>query len=288
MAARGDTAAYLKRFLFLYAFGVVLALQLTSIMEFIGSFSIPWVVRTFAVSVGFPCLFVFMGRRFFPVGKPSLGIKVWGLNTLALFGFWAGGYFVVGSLSYHGDFHSMGIALDEAIPFAPDWVFIYLTVYAFFLMPLFYIDDMKELIVLDGAQIITLSISYTTFIVFPVAFDRPPVAPSDFSTWTLSLVHAQDPAWNCFPSTHCATCTVAALGLIRANKKFAWWAIPSTLAICVSTVMTKQHFVLDALVGVLLGCGTFLIVNHVVRHTNLGKSLTERLQWLGRTLTGEV
>lgn len=277
MVKRGEVAVFLKRFLFLYAFGLVLALQATSLMEVFGSFSFPWPIRTFSVGVLLPLIFVYVARRWFPGPEPKLGIRTWGLNALGLFGFWAGGYFLVGSLSYSGEFYSMAIPLDDRIPFAPDWVFIYLTVYGFFLIPLFYLDDKVQLLILDASQGLALSLSYLTFVVYPVAIDRPPVVAADFATWALSLVQAQDPPWNCFPSTHCTACTVAAFALVRANRKFAWWAIPSTLAICVSTVMTKQHFVLDVVAGVLLGSVLYLSVTYLVEKTRWGQRIVARL-----------
>ncbi len=277
MATKGDVSRFLKQFLFLYAFGLVLALQVTSLMEFFGSFSIPWPIRTFSVAAGIPLLVVYLGRRFLPRPAPKLGFRTWGLNALALTLFWAGGYFIVGALSYSGEFYSMGIGLDEKIPFYPEWVFIYLTVYGFFLIPLFYVDDLKQLVILDLSQVLALSISYTTFIIYPVAIDRPGVVPADFATWALSLVQAQDPPWNCFPSTHCTACTVAAFALVRAKPAFGWWAIPSTVGIYVSTVLTKQHFVLDALAGVVLGSVLYLAVTLLVEKSSWGKRIMARL-----------
>lgn len=288
MAIRGTVAGFLKGFLFLYALGLVLALQATSLMEFFFSVTIPWPIRTFSVGAVIPLLFVYLGRRLFPQPQPRLPFRFWGVNALLMFGFWAGGYFLVGAATNAISYHSLAIALDALIPFEPDWVFIYLTVYAFFLIPLFYIDDRNELLIFDASQVLALCISYTFFIVYPVAIDRPPVVAQDFATWALSLVQAQDPSWNCFPSTHCTTCTVAALSVLRVNKRLAWWAIPSTLAICVSTVMTKQHFVLDVIAGVCLGVTIHFLVAFVVERTPWGKRVATRLVGTSRPLTGEV
>lgn len=276
-------SAYSRRMLYLYALGLIFALQLTSIVEALVGITIsaPWKVAL-VVSVA-PVLVVGLGVVFYPPREEAMPSRVWLPNALAMLVFWAGGYFLVGQLAGGGPFHSMEIPLDQEIPFRPAWVFVYVTVYPFFLFPLFYLDDPKDLLTVDLAQFLALTMSYVMFVVYPVEYPRAPLVETDFATWALSVVHGQDPAWNCFPSTHCTACTISSLSVMRSNPKLSAWAVLSTAAICISTLMTKQHFVLDVVMGVVLGVASFYSVKALIRRTTFGDWLAVQLKFVART-----
>jgi membrane-associated phospholipid phosphatase len=257
-------SASVKRILFLYLCGVTISLQATSLIEWMVDLSAVWQVKAPIVLLAGPLAVAFLGYLLFPPSRHDVPPLVWSLNAVVMTVFWGGGYVLAGVLTYGGDFMSLEIPLDRQIPFTPEWIFVYLTVYFVFLMPLFYLEDRRRLVTLDLAQVLSLAFSYTMFLYCPVAIDRPTVEPLDFATWTVAVVQGNDPAWNCFPSTHCVACTVAALAMLESNWKAGYWILLSTVAICISTVMTKQHFVLDAAAGVLLGVSFFFLAKVIV------------------------
>jgi len=256
-----------RRRIFLYFVGLIIALQGTSFVEWLVDSRLLLQIKIAMVAVAIPVAVTILGMRFFPPPPSRIPPLVWSLNAVGLFVFWAGGYLLSGLLAYHGTFMSMAIPLDRHIPFTPEWIFVYLTVYFVFLLPLFYLDDRCKLVTLDLAQMLALTFSYTMFLYCPVAIDRPQIPVTDFASWTVSAVQGNDPPWNCFPSTHCVACTVATLAMIEVNWKLGFWCVLSTVAICISTVMTKQHFVLDAAAGILLGAAFFLLAKVIVRMT---------------------
>lgn len=289
-------SAQLKRVLFLYVVGCIIALQLISLVEWLvvggdpvgGAWHVcagPWTLtigdwwlpKTLLVSFVIPMTVTLAGIRLFPAKVVRMPSSVWGINAVVMMVFWSGGYVLTGALAYQGDFMSLAIPIDHRIPFRPEWVFVYLTVYFVFVLPFFYLEDRKALIAMDISQFVALGISYTMFIYLPVAYDRPSVEVVDFATWTLSVVQGNDPPWNCFPSTHCIACTISSLALMKYNRKVGWWVLISTIFICASTVFTKQHFVLDVVAGVLLGAAIFYLVRKVVFHSWLGNRLVRLL-----------
>jgi hypothetical protein len=267
-------SAYLRRGLFLYVTALIAALQATSVLELAVNVTVTVRVAVFVLAALIPLPVALVGVLLWPPRETQMRVKHWGLNAAAVFAFWAGGYFLVGALSYSGRFESLEIPLDNVVPFVPEWVFVYLTVYPFFMLPLLYVEDTRRLLVLDIAQVLALLVSYLTFVVFPVAIVRPAVVPHDLATHALAIVQGRDPPWNCFPSTHCTACTVAALALLDENRWLGVWGLVSTAAICVSTVMTRQHFVLDAVTGVLLGGGLYFLVRFALLDRRVGDRLS--------------
>ncbi len=262
--------AYSRRMVYLYAIGLVMALQATSLVEAVWGITISTPLRVAVVVVASPLLIAAVGVVLYPPPEDPLPARLWFPNALVMLLVWAGGYFLVGMISAGGPFFSMESKMDGLIPFQSSWVFVYVTVYPFFLFPLFYLDDVEDLFINDLAQVSALCIAYTTFVLFPVAFPREPLAQGGFAEWALSIVHAKDPPWNCFPSTHCTASTVVSLSLMRSNWKLSVWAMISTVMICISTLMTKQHFLWDVVAGVILGAASFATASLVVRRTSLG------------------
>ena len=71
-----------------------------------------------------------------------------------------------------------------------------------------------------------------------------------------------DMAFNLFPSLHCLFSVVCALMTFRRKEVALWYRIYSplmTVVICLSTLFTKQHYILDMLVGVPLGIVCYIL-----------------------------
>lgn len=192
---------------------------------------------------------------------------LWAILSLVLFGFWAGGYFLVGLLTDPTRVRLFPAMLDRFIPLSPPFVFLYVTVYPIFLLPFFYARDRAVLLRTVLGYVVMLLISYGIFLAIPIAFDRPilPPSPPDCAYWTLALVYGGDPPWNCLPSTHCGVALLAALALWETDRRMGLWAILTALAIGVSTLYTKQHYLVDALAGFLLAFVTWWMLRWIWR-----------------------
>src|SRR5262245_54024379 len=87
----------------------------------------------------------------------------------------------------------------------------------------------------------------------PAVMHRPPLDHLQGpSISALRMVYAMDPPANLFPSFHAALATVVLLVPLRSRRlrvAVALWMI----GICVSCALTKQHYVLDVVAGVLVG-----------------------------------
>lgn len=190
-------------------------------------------------------------------------IMIYALNGAA--------YFIINALPLKAHFFSM--AIDDRIPFCKYFLVFYFT---FFFMPelilwsLSFYDREKSRRLIFAA-IVTNAMCYICFTVYQVQMVRAPGYPmdislfdvrsvSDFFDLGVSFIYAADmPGQNCFPSIHAVMGTLeilAGLRLCRSEKRAP--ALLRLLAVflgvgtILSTVFMKQHYFIDALVGVLL------------------------------------
>lgn len=169
-----------------------------------------------------------------------------------LFGLWTGGYFLVGHLTLNEPAARLTTALDRSIPFQPKFVWFYMTLYPVFLIPFLSVRDRQFFKLMAYAYTTVMVLCYTIFFVFPVIMDRPALEVVDFSTWALKKFYNNDPPVNCFPSMHVAMAMLASLTLYEISRRQGIFCLALTLVIGASTVLTKQHYVADVLVAIVI------------------------------------
>jgi membrane-associated phospholipid phosphatase len=98
-------------------------------------------------------------------------------------------------------------------------------------------------------------VGYAFFLGYPTVCPVPKeVAGDGFLVWTLKTIYASDVANNCFPSLHVAQCFLAAFACSRVHRGVGLAAAAWATLVALSTLFTKQHYVLDVVAGVLLAC----------------------------------
>jgi membrane-associated phospholipid phosphatase len=154
------------------------------------------------------------------------------------------------------------LAIDEAIPYRPRWVWIY----SFLYYPvILYIN----LVIQSPRQFLYVAMSYTLllglqmvfFTLFPVATPaawRACNRQSGPSERFLAFVQTYDGRSNSFPSMHTSVATLTALHL---QPSLGHWAFLFPLLIAASCLFTKQHYVIDLPAGAALGWGAFQVFN---------------------------
>lgn len=70
--------------------------------------------------------------------------------------------------------------------------------------------------------------------------------------WGLRALYSADPPHNCFPSLHVAHSFVSALAVSHVHRRVGIIALISGMLVALSTLFTKQHYVLDVMAGVVL------------------------------------
>jgi membrane-associated phospholipid phosphatase len=181
------------------------------------------------------------------------------LGRWAALGF--GSWFVWGVL-YFGAAHithapSARVFEDSILarlPLMPAFTPIYLGVHVFSVVPYCAVPEPRLLRRYLLGNLLIVSLSAIAWVALPVRLDRPPFAADlpGFGAWLLRLVYASDPITNCFPSAHCSVAVYAAIGLRFASRRLFVWGIATAVAICASTIFTKQHYLADVAAGAVL------------------------------------
>lgn len=181
-------------------------------------------------------------------------LRVWTAIGLGSWVLWGALYFGAARLTHAPSARTFQDAILTALPLVPAFTPIYLGVHVFSMVPYMAIGEVRHLRRYLLGNLIILFVSTLAWVALPVRLDRLiiPELDSGFGAWLLRLVYVGDPTTNCFPSAHCSCAVYAAIGLRFASTRLFVWGIVTATLICVSTVMTKQHYVADVFAGAVL------------------------------------
>lgn len=186
-------------------------------------------------------------------GQPSLGRLVW--TGLAF----AGLYWGAPLLAWRDAVLLVPGPLAAAVPLLPSAIWIYLSEFAMVAVSLWRCDPRAGADLLD-ALTITIVAAASVFLLFPTEVPR---SVHDFAGLTglaWRALHALDTPKNALPSLHAAVAVPCVVALWRRGG--TWRVIgPSWgLAVALSALATRQHFVPDLFAGLALGVVAQILV----------------------------
>lgn len=160
------------------------------------------------------------------------------------------------------------IFIDHKIPFVPWTVIFYLSCYLFWLVN--YVigsrQDRREAFRLLAADFFAKTICLLCFLLFPTTNTRPFVEGANIWEKMMLSVYAADAADNLFPSIHCLTswfCYIAIRKNLKIHSPYKVFSLIYALCVCISTLTTKQHVILDMIGGVFLAEFSYYFVYKV-------------------------
>jgi membrane-associated phospholipid phosphatase len=155
-----------------------------------------------------------------------------------------------------GSVHRPEIWLDRALPVRPVWALVYGALYLFLIvLPVFVVREPEHIRRTFLAYLAVWITAYVIFMVYPTVAPRPVrVIGRGFASWGLRFLYDADPPYNCFPSLHVAHSFVSALTCYPVHRRVGAFATVAASIVALSTLFTKQHYVLDVVAGVLLAC----------------------------------
>jgi membrane-associated phospholipid phosphatase len=157
--------------------------------------------------------------------------------------------------------HVPEVALDRVVPMEPAWSLVYLSLFLAALLPVFVVHQQELVRRTILAFLAIWLVSYACFIAYPTAAPRhDKVIVDSFFAWTLQAIYSSDIRYNCLPSLHVAQCFLAALICYRVHRGVGAVAGVWAFLVGLSTLYTKQHYILDVIAGAILASGAYLAI----------------------------
>ncbi|MCM2277615.1 MAG: phosphatase PAP2 family protein [Oligoflexia bacterium] len=147
-------------------------------------------------------------------------------------------------------------ALDQAIPFVPGTVWIYTSEYYLFLTVYLLCKDIENLNRYAYSFLTLQSLSVLIFWIWPTTFPRDQFPlPADLDALTFKLfssLRAADTPASCCPSLHVSSVYLSSFMFLREQRgKFPFFFVWAT-SIALTTLTTKQHYIIDVVTGFLM------------------------------------
>jgi len=170
-------------------------------------------------------------------------------------------YIFIAELVSDRTLHSPELALDRAVPLRPAWALVYGSLYLFLiLLPVFVVRQEEQIRRTVLAYLTVWITAYVCFLMYPTMASRPvKVIGEGFVAWGLRFLYSADPPYNCFPSLHVAHSFVSALACYRVHRGVGITATLCAGLVGISTLFTKQHYILDVAAGIFLACVAYAL-----------------------------
>lgn len=162
----------------------------------------------------------------------------------------------------HGRARTFSFKLDNSIRLRPAWVWIYSGIYYPAIgVVVWSVRDVRNFNYMAFSYLVLLAFHILVFLIYPVEVPpewRRQVAGAQSSSQRfLDFVQKFDAKSNCFPSVHVSVATLTALHTIRNTNCGPTLPVLFVLLICASCILTKQHYLIDLPVAVVLGWLSF-------------------------------
>lgn len=156
-------------------------------------------------------------------------------------------------------------SVDRIVPLIPWTIIIYWGCYVFWIIN--YVigcrQDQKKAFRFMSADFAAKLVCMLCFLAFPTTNIRPVVEGNSLWAELMKVLYRVDAADNLFPSIHCLTSCLCVIA-VKDNKKVPRWYRTASLiiavSICISTLTTKQHILLDVIGGSALAWVSWIFV----------------------------
>lgn len=148
--------------------------------------------------------------------------------------------------------YDISIPLDNLIPFSPIWVIVYVLYYPAIILPFFMIDDKPLFTQLSLAYLLVVALTVPFYFLFVVTIERPDIVTNCVFSRIVSFLYSIDNPVNLFPSQHVAFIWTSAFFIRRKFAALGLGYIAFAILVSMSTVLIKQHYLLDIPAGFLV------------------------------------
>lgn len=183
-------------------------------------------------------------------------------------------YFLIQSYAVEHKFDFM-TSIDEAIPLMPEHIWIYHSIIpVIFITMVLLVKTRKTFFTTFWSCVVVAAVLNASYVLLPSHYPRVAFEVNTLSEVLLNLTRQIDGANNTFPSGHVAFAWTLFMGvrktklaevLFGTKSLYLLWA----LGISLSTLVLKQHYIVDVLSGISLAVTCYFLVDSVVEYYGL-------------------
>jgi membrane-associated phospholipid phosphatase len=179
-------------------------------------------------------------------------------------GIWVIAHFVTNERAArsHRGGYSTKTVLDDAIPFMPDMAVFYFSGFILGNMAYFILGSTESFPLIAIGYGIQFVVSIALYLLYPCRIDRyEDFVPDSTPGYLLAAFQRTSKPFNSFPSMHVSFCLFCALSVWGFGSRsegliMIAWAV----MVALSALLTRQHYVVEVLMGAALGVGAYLFI----------------------------
>ncbi len=170
--------------------------------------------------------------------------------------------------------YDLTLPVDLMVPVIPWFMYIYFGCFLFWVINYVMIGSLgkKHFYRFITADMLSRVVCGIFFILLPTTNlklrEAVILEGSSFAETMMRFLYTVDQPRNLFPSIHCLVSWFCFIG-IRGQKTIPFWyrtfSCLFAVAVCISTQVTKQHYIVDAIGGIILA----ELLYYITTHTNL-------------------
>lgn len=170
--------------------------------------------------------------------------------------------------------HYVYTSIDALIPLFSPAVIIYISSFIQWIIAIFILLKQDTLFgyKVSLAIIIGSIIGFIVFLAFPTGVLRTNFEINNVFDWILSQIYFVDNPINACPSFHCFCSTITIIILKYSKNIDNKYRIINTIfsiLVYASTLLTKQHYLIDVPTGILTAYLSYLISNKLIKNKKL-------------------
>ncbi len=167
------------------------------------------------------------------------------------------------------NYHIVYSKLDDYIPFYKPAILMYSSWFLMLVIPFVYLlkrksyDNMYNIII---PMFLAMYISLIIYVIYPTALDIrvTDITGNDICSWIIRKIQGIDAPNNVCPSIHVSTTVIIYnqfRKILKDNKKSKAFFLLWSVGICISTMLVKQHSIIDVVCGIILAHAILFVFN---------------------------
>jgi membrane-associated phospholipid phosphatase len=153
--------------------------------------------------------------------------------------------------------------VDQSIPFIPETVWIYISDYLFCFIVYVLCKNLINLNKYLYAFLALQAGSILIFLLWPTTYPRElfplPSSLDGLTYQAFQMLRKADTPMNCCPSLHVSSVYLCSFNFLKEQREKFRWFLGWATAVAISTLTTKQHYLIDVVTGLAIALASYWI-----------------------------